>query len=132
MEKLIYNTIRLLRPRQWIKNFAIFASIVFAGQLFNPLVFQKVFLGFIIFCFLSSSTYIINDIFDLEKDRRHPFKKLRPIAHGDITVSFGLILSAIFIVISIFLSFFVTPAFFLTCLVYLGVQFLYSSFLKTI
>ncbi|MEK7061010.1 MAG: decaprenyl-phosphate phosphoribosyltransferase [Patescibacteria group bacterium] len=132
MGKLIYNTIRLLRPRQWIKNFAIFAAITFAGQLFNPPVFQKVFLGFIIFCLLSSATYILNDIFDIDKDRQHPFKKFRPFAHGDLPISFGLITSVILIIISIFLSLYVTPAFLLTCLVYLVIQFLYSSFLKTI
>lgn len=132
MEKLAYNTIRLLRPRQWIKNFAIFASITFAGQLFNPLIFQKVFLGFIIFCLLSSATYIFNDIFDLDKDRQHPFKKFRPLAHKDLPIGFGLTVSVIFIIISIFLSLYVTPAFLLICLIYLGIQFLYSIFLKTI
>lgn len=132
MEKLIYNTIRLLRPRQWIKNFAIFASITFAGQLFNQPVFQKVFLGFVVFCFLSSATYVINDIFDLEKDRKHPFKKLRPIAHGDITVSMGFAIAALLTLIGLFLSTKVTPAFFLLIMLYLIIQFLYSSFLKTI
>lgn len=132
MKKQIYNLARLLRPRQWIKNFAIFASITFAGGLFNPAVFQKVFLGFIVFCLLSSATYIINDIFDLEKDKKHPFKRFRPFANGDIPVNIGFVIAAILTVVSIFLSTLVTPAFFLVCLVYLGIQFFYSSSLKTI
>jgi len=132
MEKLIYNTIRLLRPRQWIKNFAVFAAITFAGELFNPPIFEKALLAFIAFCLLSSATYIINDTFDIEKDKKHPFKKLRPIAHGDIPVSFGLAIAITFIAASVFLATLVTPAFLLVCLVYLGIQFLYSTFLKTI
>ncbi|HKC14476.1 MAG TPA: decaprenyl-phosphate phosphoribosyltransferase [Patescibacteria group bacterium] len=132
MEKLIYNTVRLLRPRQWIKNFAIFASVLFAGELFNPHVFPKVFLGFIVFCILSSATYIINDVFDLDKDKKHPFKKLRPFAHGDIPVRVGIVISVLLIFISLFLSTMVTPAFFLVCLVYLAIQFFYSTSLKTL
>lgn len=121
MEKLTYNTIRLLRPRQWIKNFAIFAAITFAGELFNPPIFEKALLAFTVFCLLSSATYIINDIFDIEKDKKHPFKRFRPIAHGDISISFGLVIAVTFIASSIFLSSLVTPAFLLVCLVYLGI-----------
>ncbi len=130
--KLIYNTIRLVRPRQWIKNFAIFAAITFGGELFNPIFFQKVFLGFIVFCLLSSATYIINDVFDIKKDKLHPFKKFRPLAHNDLPVTLAVFLSALFILLSFVISVNVTRSFFLVTLVYLGIQFLYSSFLKTI
>ena len=124
MIKLAYNIIRLLRPRQWIKNLAIFAAITFTGELFDPPVLSKVILGFFVFCGLASATYIINDIFDVKKDRLHPFKRFRPIAHGDIPV--------FLLVISLSAATFVTPAFFLLVLVYLGMQFLYSSFLKSV
>lgn len=132
MLKVIYNTIRLIRPRQWLKNFFIFAAIIFGGELFNPLIFQKVFLGFIVFCLLSSATYIINDFFDIKTDKLHPFKRFRPLAHGDVPIFFALALAAVFIISSIMISFSINPAFFLTVLVYLAIQFLYSSFLKTI
>jgi len=75
MIKLAYNIIRLLRPRQWIKNFAIFASVIFAGTLFDTEILNKIIPGFFVYCALSSSIYIINDIFDREKDRLHPAKK---------------------------------------------------------
>ena len=132
LKAFAYNTIRLLRPRQWIKNFAIFAAITFGGELFNGALFQKVFLGFIVFCLLSSATYIINDIFDIKKDKLHPFKKFRPLARGDVPIIFALFLSFVFAVSSFYISFNITPAFFLSTLVYLSIQFMYSSFLKTI
>src|ERR1035437_992514 len=86
MINLVYNLLRLVRPRQWVKNLAIFAAITFAGELFDPPIVLKVILGFFVFCALASATYIINDIFDVKKDRLHPFKKFRPIAHGDISI----------------------------------------------
>lgn len=132
MLKIIFNTIRLIRPRQWIKNFAIFAAITFGGELFNFAIFQKVFLGFIVFCLLSSATYIINDFFDVRTDKLHPFKRFRPLAHGDVPIVFALSLAFVFIAVSLFIGYGITPAFFLVTLVYLAIQFLYSSFLKTI
>jgi len=132
MIKLAYNLLRLVRPRQWIKNFAIFAAITFSGELFNPPVFEKVLLGFFVFCGLSSATYIINDIFDVKKDRLHPFKKFRPLANGDIPIPFAAVLAALLIIISLFIARGVTPAFFVLALIYLAIQFLYSSYLKSV
>lgn len=132
MRKKLFNTLRLLRPRQWLKNFAIFAAITFSGNLFDANIFYKVLLGFFVFCGLSSATYIINDIFDIKKDILHPFKRFRPLANKDLPVSFAFALSVVIILISIALSFFITPAFFFIAIIYLAIQFLYSSFLKTI
>lgn len=130
--KLLYNLLRLVRPRQWIKNFAIFAAITFTGQLFNAPIFFKVFLAFLVFCSLSSATYLINDIFDVKKDRLHPFKKFRPIAHGDVPVNLAAIIATLLIFGSLFVAQTITPAFFATCIIYLAIQFLYSSLLKSL
>jgi 4-hydroxybenzoate polyprenyltransferase len=132
MIKLIYNLTRLLRPRQWIKNFAVFAAITFAGQLFNPIIFEKVLLSFFVFCGLASSTYIINDIFDAKKDRLHPFKRFRPIAHGDVPVSLATGIAVFLMLISLIVAQTITPSFFAVSIVYLLIQFLYSSFVKTL
>lgn len=132
MIKLTYNLLRLLRPRQWMKNFAVFASITFTGELFDIPVVSKVVLGFFVFCALSSATYIINDIFDAKKDRLHPFKKFRPIAHGDVSVTLAAGLAVLLIIASLFLANTITPTFFAVCLIYLSIQFLYSSFLKSL
>jgi len=130
--KLIYNLLRLVRPRQWIKNFAIFAAITFSGELFDLPVLEKVLLGFFVFCGLSSATYIVNDIFDVKKDRLHPFKKFRPLAKGDIPIPFAAALATFLIIISLFMAREVTPAFFALSLTYLAIQFLYSSYLKSV
>jgi 4-hydroxybenzoate polyprenyltransferase len=128
--KLIYNVLRLIRPRQWIKNFALFASITFSGELFNYPLLQTVGLGFIVFCGLSSATYVINDIFDVEKDRLHPFKKFRPLANGDIPISFGISFAIFLVISSLYLAKEINPTFFTVSIVYLIIQILYSSFIK--
>lgn len=132
MIKIAYNTLRLLRPRQWIKNIAIFAAITFSGDLFDWLILQKVLLAFIVFCSLSSASYIINDIFDVRKDRLHPFKRFRPLANKDLTINYAIIVAFILIIVSFALGLMVTPAFFIIQTVYLIVQFLYSTVLKPI
>jgi len=130
MIKLIFDIFRLLRPRQWIKNFAIFAAITFAGELFDPPIFKSVLVGFFVFCGLSSATYIINDIFDVKKDRLHPFKKFRPLAHGDIPIPLAALLAVFLILISLIYAQSITPTFFITCVTYLVIQFLYSALVK--
>lgn len=132
MKKSARNILRLLRPRQWIKNLAVFAAITFGGELFNFSVLSNVISGFFIFCAISSGIYIINDIFDREKDKLHPFKKFRPLAHGDISLPSAVILAIILISSSLVASSFINPAFFLITLVYLVLQLSYSAFLKHI
>lgn len=132
MKKKIFDLIRLLRPRQWIKNLAIFAAITFAGELFDFLILEKAILGFIVFSGLSSAIYIINDIFDLEKDKLHPFKKFRPLAHGDISIPFALTVAVPLILVSLWIGFNINPAFFLLIIIYLLIQIYYSAFLKNI
>jgi decaprenyl-phosphate phosphoribosyltransferase len=132
MNKFAYDIFRLLRPRQWMKNVALFAAATFAGQLFEPTVFEKVVLSFFVFCGLSSATYVINDIFDIKKDRLHPFKKFRPLANGDISLSTGIITGLVLLIVSLLGALLVTPAFFTASIVYLILQFLYSTKLKSI
>ena len=128
--KLLRNYLRLLRPRQWTKNFAIFAAITFSGTLFNYPVFEKVFLGFLVFCGLSSTIYIINDIFDVKKDRLHPFKKFRPLARGDISVLPAGIIAFILGVSSLIGSYLIAPAFFAITVIYLLLQLSYTTIFK--
>lgn len=132
MIKIAYNTLRLLRPRQWIKNTAIFAAITFSGDLFDWQIFQEVFLASIVFCGLSSASYIINDIFDIQKDRLHPFKRFRPLANKTLSVTYALGVAFVLIVFSFLLGFSVNPAFFILGLIYLAIQFFYSTILKPI
>ena len=121
-----------MRPRQWIKNIAIFAAITFSGDLFDWVALQKVLLAFIVFCSLSSASYIINDIFDVKKDRLHPFKRFRPLANKSLTVPYALTVALVLIIVSFALGLMVTPAFFILQIIYLLVQFFYSTVLKPI
>ena len=132
MIKIAYNTLRLLRPRQWIKNGAIFAAIMFSGDLFNWQIFQRVFFAFLVFCSLSSTSYIINDIFDIQKDRLHPFKRFRPLANKALSVNFAIVIAVILIIISFLLGLLVNPAFIALGVIYLAVQLFYSTVLKPI
>ncbi|MBI5122728.1 decaprenyl-phosphate phosphoribosyltransferase [Candidatus Roizmanbacteria bacterium] len=126
------NILRLLRPRQWIKNAAVFGALIFSGQLFNTSMLITVSLGFLIFCALSSAIYIINDILDVQKDRIHPFKRFRPIANNDISISFAIILAIILSIASIVASYFITPGFFIIAIIYFILHVLYSLVFKHI
>src|SRR3989344_5534196 len=124
--KLIYNIFRLLRPRQWIKNLAVFAAITFSGELFNPQVLDKVIIAFVVLCGLSSATYIVNDIFDRKSDRLHPFKKFRPLAKGDVPINLAVFIAVILAIGSFYVGLrYVT-------VIYIVLQFLYSFFLKSV
>lgn len=132
MKKQLRDYFRLLRPRQWIKNVALFAAIVFSGYLFHPESFKMAVFGFVIFCAVSSAIYIINDIFDVEKDKLHPFKKFRPLAHGDIPVQSAMVLSLVLAGFALVTSYMLSFEFFFITVIYLILQLSYSIFLKHI
>jgi 4-hydroxybenzoate polyprenyltransferase len=127
-----YYLLKLLRPRQWIKNFALFAGVIFGGGLFDINVVSNVTVGFIIFCLLSSSTYIINDILDLKKDQLHPFKKLRPIAQGKISPTQATIVCVIMMSSAFILAAQYGIVFFSIAVIYIILQMLYSTIVKSI
>src|SRR5918999_2662426 len=82
-----------LRPRQWTKNLLLFAGIVFAAKLGDVTRWMEAFAAFAAYCAASSSAYLVNDIVDAEHDRRHPVKRARPIARGELSVRTGLALA---------------------------------------
>ena len=122
--------LQTMRPRQWIKNGLLFIPLIFDKQLTNWSALARVGLGFMLFCLLSSLVYIINDLVDVEADRNHPQKRLRPIASGKLKVSTALfaatLLGLIFFIPAIWLS----PEFALIGLVYLLLNLAYSAWLK--
>lgn len=85
MQRFIRNVFCLLRPIQWSKNLFIFLPIFFGGRLFDVNSLIPAVISFISFSFVASAIYCFNDIHDVEYDRRHPTKKLRPIATGEIS-----------------------------------------------
>lgn len=131
MAKFLWELLREVRPRQWIKNFALFAGLIFSGQLDNPLAVITLIKAFFIFCGVTSSIYLINDIFDIERDRVHPFKRKRPIASGSIPVPVALSIALLLIVTLLPISYYLSPSFFLTIVAYFVLQLLYSSYIKS-
>ncbi len=132
MVKLFWGLFKTARPRQWIKNFAVFAALIFSGTLFDPTNQFKSLAAFFLFCIFSSATYFLNDVFDIERDQLHPFKKKRPIASGLIPVPLAVTTALILIIVSLPLSYALSPAFFFAALAYLILQLFYSSYLKQV
>ena len=92
---------RLIRPKQWIKNAFIFVPLFFGGALFHADALLCGIITFISFSFAASSIYCLNDIIDVEADRRHPVKCHRPIASGAISIHHAYILMLLMFALSI-------------------------------
>lgn len=93
--------IRLLRIKHYIKNFLIFLPLVFSGNLLNGKLFLITLTEFLAFSFIASAVYVFNDIQDVEKDRKHPVKKNRPIASGEISIKKAYLIFTIMLIVSL-------------------------------
>lgn len=132
MVEFLWGLIKVLRPRQWIKNFAVFAGLIFSGSLLNSNDVYISIAAFLLFCGFSSATYILNDLFDIERDQLHPFKKKRPIASGVIHPYLAATLAFILLSILLPLAYRLSPSFFLAAVMYLVLQLWYSAYLKQV
>jgi len=101
--------LKLMRIHHYLKNGLIFLPLVFGGQLFDIELFTKTVLGFIVFSFLASTIYIVNDIFDVEKDRQHSTKCNRPIASGAVSIKKAWILAISLLIVSVIITYFNLP-----------------------
>lgn len=124
--------IKSMRIRQWTKNVFVLAAVVFDRQLLNPPAVAKSLAGFIIFCLLSSSVYLINDVMDAEADRQHPEKRNRPIASGQLKASTAVIAAVVLVLISVPASFIISFWFGWITVAYFVINLAYSSWLKHI
>lgn len=121
-----------MRPRQWVKNVFVLAALVFDRQL---LIFPSLLhslAGFALFCMLSSAVYVINDIVDLEADRRHPTKCKRPIASGKLPVPVAIVAAVVMVGVTLPLAYLLSPGFALIALIYFLLNLAYSNWLKHI
>lgn len=132
MAKFLWGLLKATRPRQWIKNFAVFAALIFSGTMADPANQLKTLEAFTLFCVFSSATYLLNDVFDIERDKLHPFKKKRPIASGLIPVPVAVSIALLLITLSLPFAYQLSPLFFFASLAYLILQLFYSSYLKQI
>src|SRR5512140_1098609 len=124
--------LKTMRPRQWTKNAFIFAAIVFDGKLFHLTSLLRTVAGFGLFCLMSRTVYIFNDLMDVQADRMHPVKKNRPIASGRLPVGVAITAGIIFVVLTLGLAFLLAWQFALVLLAYFLLMMAYSRWLKHI
>lgn len=121
---------RLLRPRQWTKNFIAFAPALFAGKLFDPQVILHTSMCVVALCLVSGSVYVFNDCLDVEADRKHPTKCKRPLASGLVSVRTAALVGGLALLSSLVLAYITRPALSLVLLAYLLLQVAYTARLK--
>lgn len=129
---LLKTWLKQLRIHQWAKNILIFIPLFLAHIAGDVHAVTKTFLAFIAFGFIASATYIINDIADLEADRRHKTKRNRPIASGDISIFQGIFGAALLFVVGGLLSLHLSAGLTYCILLYVILTLYYSFKLKRI
>jgi decaprenyl-phosphate phosphoribosyltransferase len=127
---VITAVVRSLRPRQWTKNLLVAAAPLAAGSLFDSPVWWQTLVAFVAFCALSGAVYLVNDVVDVESDRAHPRKRLRPIAAGHLPVRTALAVAAVLGVASVAAGTAVDPDLGVLLLTYAALQVTYSLWLK--
>jgi 4-hydroxybenzoate polyprenyltransferase len=119
-----------LRPSQWTKNLIVFAGLIFGQRLLDARSVAQASAAFAIFCMLSGVVYLVNDVVDRDADRRHPIKRQRPIASGEISASTALTVAAILALVALGAAWLLRPAFALVSVAYLALLAFYSGPLK--
>ncbi len=129
---MVKDIISSLRIKQWLKNGFILAALVFDRQLTHFDAGLRILLGVVIFCLLSSSVYIFNDLFDIRADQKHPVKKNRAIASGRVSIPAAIVLGIILGLGSLIWAASLSMDFFYICAFYLAINLAYSKWLKHI
>jgi len=128
----VHLLFKLLRPVQWSKNGFILIPLLFAQQIFDYQSLMLSLQAVVIFCIFTGAVYIINDLSDLEADRRHSVKKHRPLAAGRISTRLAKITVAVLLLFSLVWGANIGIDFFLILVIYLGIQILYNYRLKEV
>jgi 4-hydroxybenzoate polyprenyltransferase len=128
-----------MRPKQWIKNLLVFAGFVFTlNERWRPFSHEmwhylaRSVAAFGVFSLISSSVYLLNDVRDVEKDRKHPTKRNRPVASGALSARVAVVAALLFIPIALVSGYLLGPAFVAVVGAYLLMQFGYILFLKNL
>lgn len=129
-ENMVIGLLKLIRPKQWVKNIFLFAPLVFSKQFLHLHSIYQVIFAAGMFCLAASAVYIINDLNDIERDKAHPQKrKKRPLASGQVSIKNAMILLGV-IYAALIASWFIAPHIFYVILVYIAINLLYSFKLK--
>jgi len=128
---MLLGLLKSLRPKQWSKNLLLFAGLMFTLNKARPESdILKVVVAFVVFCLLSSSAYLVNDVVDAGNDRQHPKKRFRAVASGVVSRSVALSTAAALVIASLAVAFYLDRAFALTAIGYLVLSIVYSLWLK--
>jgi 4-hydroxybenzoate polyprenyltransferase len=119
-----------LRPRQWTKNGLLFIALAFTLNLQDASLLVRTFGAFACFCALSSAGYLLNDVVDVEADRSHPTKRLRPIAAGQLPINLAVGVGIALAIVGLAGSFFIGLLFGVLALAYVLLTAVYSTSLK--
>lgn len=119
-----------LRPQQWVKNGFVFAALIFSRSLTDWPRNSRVALAGLAFCLISSAAYLVNDILDAPEDRKHPVKKMRPIASGRLGAARAAWVAALLGLLSLAGAWALDRQFFLIIALYAALNLLYSWVLK--
>lgn len=126
--------IQLLRPKDWAKNLFLFLPVFFGKMLFDQPRILHLWAGFFAFCFVASAVYIINDYRDREDDKKHPKKRLRPLASGTVKANTAIVIAVVLLLAGMVLSYFADThyRFLLILLFYFLMNMGYSLGLKNV
>jgi len=128
----LLEVLKTLRPQQWIKNLFLFAPLIFSQNIQNLPLLWKTLAAFGLFCLISGTCYIFNDLQDLKEDQRHPLKSERPLASGRLSRKTAVVFFVAISFFSFILAFILEPVFFYVLLAYYLMQIAYSIRLKHI
>lgn len=129
---LLDGILKGMRPHQWSKNLLLFAAPLLGDRITDLTIITYLSIAFICFCFLASGVYLINDSLDVNSDRAHPEKKKRPIASGQLPLTYALSASFVLIFFSLLISYQLDTRFFMMLGIYFIVTNIYTFYLKKI
>lgn len=126
--------IKVMRPKQWVKNILILIAVIFDRQvsLTNPQPLIRSLIGVLILTLLASAVYIVNDLIDVQADRLHPQKRFRPIASGALPIYVAIMVFFLLLSAALLAAYLLSLGFFIICLAYFLLTLSYSKWLKHI
>jgi 4-hydroxybenzoate polyprenyltransferase len=124
--------LRTLRPHQWVKNALVFVPLVLGGLLLEFDAWGYAFLGFVSLCFAASAAYVVNDLRDVQNDRKHWSKRERPIARGDISIAAGWVLAIVLFIAAFCVGAVVGPEEIVLLAIYVAITLSYTFYWKRI
>jgi 4-hydroxybenzoate polyprenyltransferase len=126
----LLSVLRAIRPHQWVKNLLVFVPLVTSHQVADPARIRATLLAFAAFALCASALYVVNDLFDIRFDRKHPRKRLRPLASGDLGTPAGIVLAGVLGAGALVVALFIRGPFLAVLAVYTAVAAGYTVWLK--